>query len=126
MNKDSILDLINSIMCLLVPFLLKHLNKQIKYEFTKEKLKVSENCGSRNDKTMYCIVKTEKCKFRIYQDSNRMSFNLSGIVDLKNKSFSPEKTIIFFDDIFQIKYKTYLLNYINAESKEWIGSIYKK
>ena len=125
MNKDIILDFIYSIICLLVLFILKYLNKQIKREFTKEKLKFLENGGSINE-AMYCFAKINKCNFYISQNTNKMSFKIVGIIDLKNNNISPEKTIIFFDDIFQIKYKTYLLNKINAESKEWIRSIYKK
>ena len=60
----------------------------------------------------------------LYINQNKMSFKIVGFADLKNKN-SSDKTIIFFDDIFQIKYKTYLLNKINAD-EGFIRSIYKK
>ncbi len=113
MNKDSILDLIYYIICILIIFILKYLNKQTR-RVMKEKLVSGNGDDSR---TMYCIMNTKKCYFCIYPYSKTIYFRLSGDVYLKGP-LSPDQTIIFFDDIFQIKYKTYILNYINAENKE--------
>lgn len=106
MNKDSILELIYYIISILIIFILKYLNEQIRRVFTEksEKLRVLNG----DDKTMYCIMNTKNCCFRMYPNSI-MFFRFSGIVELKGPLDSSQ-TIIFFDDIFQIKYKTYILN----------------
>ena len=108
MNKDSLLDLIFYIICVLIIFILKYLNKQRRV-FTK--LKVGNGNGD-DSRTMHCIMNAKKCYFCMYPNKSAIYFRLSGDVDLKGP-LSPDKTIIFFDDIlFQIKYKTYILNYI--------------
>ena len=133
MNKEFILQLIYSIITILVLFILKYLNKQvksIKKEFSKEKLIIND---SRNDsrifdyekeKIMCCMAKTLKHQFKMY--GNKLSFNFQGVVNVKGYKLDPGKIIIFFDDIFQIKYKCFLYNYINASTEEQIGTIYKK
>lgn len=134
MNKDLILQLIYSIITILVLFILKYLNKQvksIKKEFSKEKIIIDD---SRNDfkifdhekeHIMCCIAKTLKHQFKMY-NNKKLSFNFDGVVKVIGHKLDPDKIIIFFDDIFQIKYKCFLYNYINASTEEQIGTIYKK
>ena len=134
MNKDLILQLIYSIITILVLFILKYLNKQvksIKKEFSKEKLIInvprndSRILDYEKENIMCCMAKTLKHQFKMY-GNNRLSFNFQGIVNVKGVKINPDKIIIFFDDIFQIKYKCFLYNYINASTEEQIGTIYKK
>ena len=130
MNKDLILQLIYSIITILVLFILKYLNKQvksIKKEFSKEKLIINDSriLDYEKEKIMRCMAKTLKHQFKMY-GNNRLSFNFQGIVNVKGEKINPDKIIIFFDDIFQIKYKCFLYNYINASTEEQIGTIYKK
>ena len=130
MNKDLILQLIYSIITILVLFILKYLNKQvksIKKEFSKEKLIINDSriLDYEKEKIMCYMAKTLKHQFKMY-GNNRLSFNFQGIVNVKGEKINPDKIIIFFDDIFQIKYKCFLYNYINASTEEQIGTIYKK
>ena len=134
MNKDLILQLIYSIITILVLFILKYLNKQvksIKKEFSKEKLIInvprndSRILDYEKENIMCCMTKTLKHQFKMY-GNNRLSFKFQGIVNVKGEKINPDKIIIFFDDIFQIKYKCFLYNYINASTEEQIGTIYKK
>ena len=96
MNKDIILDFIYSIICLLVLFILKHLNKQIEREFT-EKLKVENDDSSE---TLYCFAKTKKSEFYINQ--NKMSFKIVGFADLKDKNSSDKTIILSFKSLEKI------------------------
>ena len=130
MNKDLILQLIYSIITILVLFILQYLNKQvksIKKEFSKEKLIINDSriLDYEKENIMRCMAKTLKHQFKMY-GNNRLSFNFQGIVNVKGEKINPDKIIIFFDDIFQIKYKCFLYNYINASTEEQIGTIYKK
>ena len=134
MNKEFILELIYSFIAILVLFVLKYLNtklKSIKKKFSKEKIIIDD---SRNDfkifdhekeHIMCCMAKTLKHRFKMY-NNNRLSFNFDGVVKVIGDKINPDKIIIFFDDVFQIKYKCFLYNYINASTEEQIGTIYKK
>ena len=55
--------------------------------------------------------------FKIY-NNHKMSFNILINVRIKGKISKPNKIIIFSDDIFQLKYKSYLNKYLNATQEQ--------
>ena len=55
--------------------------------------------------------------FKIY-NNHKMSFNFLINVHVRGRISKPNKIIIFFDDIFQIKYKSYLNKYLNATQEQ--------
>ena len=63
------------------------------------------------------MAKALKHQFRMY-GNNKLSFNFQGVINVRGHKLYPDKIIIFFDDIFQIKYKCFLYKCLNP--------IYKK
>ena len=120
--SPSIFDLFFLLISLLALLILKHLNKyfkRIKNEFINEGFQNNGNDKKMEDdeNTRYYIVKTNKNRFKIYENTNKLSFNLSGIITIEGGGSIlkvQEKIIIYIDNIFQSKYKCFIINYINA------------
>ena len=128
MKPKSILDLIFFLISILSLFVLKYLNKifkQIKNEIKNESF---QNNGNDNENICYYIAYTKNHEFKFYKYTNRLSFNFRGVIEIKGGSVGkvPKKIIIYFDDKFQLKYKNYIIKYINAADEEKIRPIYKK
>ena len=112
MKPKSILDLIFFLISILSLFVLKYLNKifkQIKNEIKNESF---QNNGNDNENICYYIAYTKNHEF----------IEIKGGIARK----VPKKIIIYFDDKFQLKYKNYIIKYINAADEEKIRPIYKK
>ncbi len=125
--NPSIFDLFFLLISLLALLILKHLNKvfkRIKNEFINEGFQNNGNDKKMEDdeNTRYYIAKTNKNMFKIYENANRLSFNLSGIITIESRGSilrnTPKKIIIYFNDIFQLKYKCFIINYINADTRK--------
>ena len=122
-----ILDLIFFFFSILALFVLKFLNKifkQIKNEIKNENF---QNNGNDND-ICYYIAETTNHQFKFYKCTNRLSFYFKGVIKIKGAQVRkvPKKINIYYDDIFQLKYKKYIIKYINAADEEQIRPIYKK
>ena len=122
--NPSIFDLFFLLISLLALPILKHLNKvfkRIKNKFINEGFQNNGNDKKMKDEnTCYYIVKTNKNRFKIYENTNRLSFNLSGFITIEGGYpiwEVPKKIIIYFNDIFQLKYKYFIINNINAKKK---------
>ena len=125
--NPSIFDLFFLSISLLALLILKHLNKlfkRIKNEFINEGFQNNGNDKKMEDdeNTHYYIVRTTENIYKIYENTNKLAFNLSGIITIESSGSIlrniPIKIIIYFNDIFQLKYKYFIINNINANKKK--------
>ena len=103
-------------------FILKgKIEKGIASNESSQSESIQESIQENND--MICIFNMVSSKFKIY-NNHKMSFNFLINVHVRGRISKPNKIIIYFDDIFQIKYKSYLNKYLNA-SQEQTRPIYE-